>query len=174
MPLPDEPACQRRRVGRPLHPVLEHSVGCAAELGRHSLAGRGPYYLRMPIHHCPLTGQILHACCELQHIPQVFKSHDVPSWVQHIHYLSIVIISAHYHRQQGLVIGLHHVVGSCFCCHFLSPLLDFQSGSGFAGLRAAVEPARTRDPVKPWVQPESALPLEVPYTDQGGGVHRAH
>ena len=36
-----------------------------------------------------------------------------------------------------------------------------------AGLRAAVEPAREGDPQQPRLQPEPALPLEVPLHGQG-------
>eukprot|EP00959_Pyramimonas_sp_CCMP1952_P380626 7974593-Pyramimonas_sp.AAC.2 len=49
-----------------------------------------------------------------------------------------------------------------------------QHRHALASVRAAVEPARARDPLQPRVQPEPALPLEVPEHDQDGGVHRAH
>lgn len=39
---------------------------------------------------------------------------------------------------------------------------------GPAGVRAAVEPARARDPKQPWLQPEPAVPVEVPLHGQGG------
>jgi len=42
-----------------------------------------------------------------------------------------------------------------------------------AGVRAAVEPARARDPVQPWLLQEPALPVEVPQPDQGGSCHHA-
>ena len=43
-----------------------------------------------------------------------------------------------------------------------------------AGVRAAVEQARARDPVQPRLQPEPAVPLEVPLHDEGRRVLGAH
>jgi hypothetical protein len=48
-------------------------------------------------------------------------------------------------------------VESSTCCAWLPP-----------GLRAAVEPAREGDPQQSWLQPEPALPVEVPLHGQGG------